>query len=189
MRRVVGPPSWRRFFLIKKNDRCWCVESKYLKHPKRQENISKICSWNIMCICIYVYISCDHDAWARQLSNIIKPPLGFSTKKHVVIFSGFTFFRSVTRPMGTRLDVTSPDAGVASHAVALNHGDDGDDDSWWLGWPKRTTTTIWSKDSSELQMIEFMIPPKKMTVIFSRVFWREFCLMNYQTAANNGFQA
>lgn len=41
MRRVVGLPPGVDFF-NKKNDRCWYMESKYLKHPKKQENISKI---------------------------------------------------------------------------------------------------------------------------------------------------
>lgn len=90
MRRVVGLPPGVDFF-DKKNDRCWCMESKYLKHPKKQENISKIRAWNIMCMYIYiytyvtyVYISYDHDAWARQLSNIFfHPPLGFFTKQLV----------------------------------------------------------------------------------------------------------
>lgn len=73
----------------------------------------------------------EHDS----CPTLLNPRLFFFTKNlftnHFCVsttrcdcHSGFTFFRSVTRPMGTRLDVTSPDAGVASHAVALNHGDD-----------------------------------------------------------------
>lgn len=55
----------------------------------------------------------------------------------VVILRGFTL--CVTRPVGTRLDVTSPDATVASHAVALNHGAvaDGVHDPQKMAWKQK----------------------------------------------------